>query len=162
MNPEAANLLSQLRDIHGAPEAPWWPPAPGWWLLFFLLVACLAWGLGRLLRLLKQRRRRQRLLAHLQGLREDMDPATRPQDYLAALNQLLKLVALQAFPDQHCASMQGKEWRDFLRGKLPAADASAIDVSTIDALAAGPYQPAPVFDADGMERLAREWIRRHA
>ena len=39
MNPE---LLAQLRDIHAAPELPWWPPASGWWALALMLLVVLA------------------------------------------------------------------------------------------------------------------------
>ena len=31
--------LSQLRDIHLPEAVPWWPPAPGWWMLFALVIA---------------------------------------------------------------------------------------------------------------------------
>ena len=42
MNPEDAQLLAELKDIHGAADPGWWPPAPGWWLLALLLLLMLA------------------------------------------------------------------------------------------------------------------------
>ena len=39
MNPE---LLGNLRDIHEPLPPPFWPPAPGWWILAILLLAAIA------------------------------------------------------------------------------------------------------------------------
>ena len=39
MNPE---LLGNLRDIHEPLPPPFWPPAPGWWILAFLVMALIA------------------------------------------------------------------------------------------------------------------------
>lgn len=33
-------LLSQLKDVHTQPSS-WWPPAPGWWVVAFVVVAAL-------------------------------------------------------------------------------------------------------------------------
>ena len=66
MNDEAATL--QLRDIHLPGDAPFWPPAPGWWLLALLIVALIVWGVVRAMRHYRIRRHRARVMAALAQL----------------------------------------------------------------------------------------------
>ncbi len=154
MNPDAGvDLLSQLRDIHGAPEAPFWPPAPGWWALALVTLLLLALGLRALVRRWRVRRRRQALLERLGSLRLRHDPTLEPQAWLAALNRLLKVTAMHAAPEAGPASLQGEAWVAFLGAEG--------DPDAFRALASGPYEPAPKFDDRAVESAAREWIRRH-
>ena len=154
MNPD---LLSQLRDIHGAAPVSWWPPAPGWWLLAVLALVMLAWLLRRLLMRLRARRRRKQMLAWIDQLNANIDPRRDPQAYLATLNRIFKLVALRAFPERQCASLNGQAWTDFLIEKMhksPSAESLMV-------LASGPYDPSPLFDAEKLSGLTRSWIRQY-
>lgn len=154
MNPD---LLSQLRDIHGAPPVPWWPPAPGWWVLAFLALALLVWVGRRLLARLRIRRRRKQMLGWVDHLNATTDPQREPQAYLSTLNRIFKLVALRAFPEQHCAAMAGSEWVGFLRDNMSQSQSE----DALGVLGSGPYDPAPRFDPEVMCDLTRTWIRRH-
>jgi len=154
MNPD---LLSQLRDIHGAAPVSWWPPAPGWWLLALLVLLLLAWLVRRMMLRLRIRRRRKQMLAWIDHLNTHVDPRRDPQTYLATLNRIFKLVALRAFPERQCASLNGQAWTDFLLEKMhksPSAESLMV-------LASGPYDPSPVFDAEKLSNLTRSWIRRY-
>lgn len=157
MNPEGTDLLSQLRDIHGAPEAPWWPPAPGWWILGLLLAV----ALFLLIRHLRQRfyahKRKLQLINFIERVESGVDPQAEPQEFLSRLNRIFKIVALRAFPESHCALMQGREWTDFIQVKLGEQGAA----NELSALAAGPYQPQSSFDAGTLSGLAKQWIRRY-
>lgn len=155
MNPE--ELLAQLRDIHGAPPAPWWPPAPGWWVVAVLLLLALGWGVRHYLLARRRRLRRQRLLDHLDLLVRTLDPEREPRAYLAAVNGLLKLVALRAFPERDCAPMRGNGWVAFLAEGLP----ESANAAAFEPLAEGPYQPSPRFDPQPLTASARQWISRH-
>ena len=149
----SAELLSQLRDIRGAPEAPFWPPAPGWWILALGLLLLLLWGLRALHRRAQVRRRRRDLVARLGQLRHEHDPDQNPQAWLAGVNRLLKVTAMRAFPEQGPGVLTGPDWAAFL-----AADA---DPDVFSALVAGPYEPRPRFDSEALERAAEGWLRRH-
>jgi hypothetical protein len=154
MNPD---LLSQLRDIHTAPPVPWWPPAPGWWVLAFLLMVLLVWIGRRLLASYRVRQRRKQMLAWVDHLNATIDPQLQPQAYLATLNRIFKLVALRAYPESHCAALAGSDWVDFLTEKMnksPLAD-------SLNVLESGPYDPAPRFDPEVMSELTRYWIKQH-
>jgi hypothetical protein len=157
MNPEDAQLLAQLRDIHGAADPGWWPPAPGWWALALLLSLGLALALRALAHRLAVARRRRRWLQALDALEREANPAERPHDYLAGLNRLFRAVAVKAFPGTGCARLQGFEWVAFIRSLLPEGPAA----DSLEALASGPYEPAPQFDAAALREQARAWVRRY-
>ncbi|MFC1776113.1 DUF4381 domain-containing protein [Pseudomonadota bacterium] len=154
MNPD---LLSQLRDIHTAPPVPWWPPAPGWWVLAFLLMVLLIWIGRRLLARYRIGRRRKQMLGWVDHLNATIDPQLQPQAYLATLNRIFKLVALRAFPERHCAAMAGQDWVDFLSDKM----SNLQSAESLNVLASGPYDPAPRFDPEIISELTRHWITQH-
>ena len=85
------------------------------------------------------------------------DPARAPQAFIAGLNRILKVTAMGAFPEAHCARLQGAAWVSFLRQKL-GDDAVA---ESLEALAGGPYEPRPQYDADALLHAVRRWIRRY-
>jgi hypothetical protein len=157
MNPQGADLLAQLRDIHAAPAAPAWPPAPGWWALFAVLAFFLFLLARRGLRAWRRRRQRLRLLRWVDDIDAHIDPLTAPQAFLEAMNRVFKVVAIQAFPHQSCARLQGEEWAEFLQQSM----CNMPDAEHLEILALGPYQPRPEFDPEAMSRLARRWILRH-
>ena len=154
MNPD---LLSQLRDIHTSPEVPWWPPAPGWWVLAVLLLVFLGWLLRQLYARYRVQQRRKQMLAWVDHLNASIDPVREPQAYLSTLNRIFKLVALRAFPDRQCAVMAGQDWAEFLTENMK----STASTESLNVLASGPYDPAPHFDPDVMSQLTRTWIREH-
>jgi len=154
MNPD---LLSQLRDIHAAPQVPWWPPAPGWWVLALLLLITLGWLGRRVLARYRVYKRRKQMLGWVDHLNASIDPLRDPQVYLSTLNRIFKLVALRAFPEQKCAVLAGQDWVDFLAGQIK----NSQPMDALNVLALGPYDPAPRFDPATMSDLTRYWIRRH-
>lgn len=99
--------LSRLHDIVPAPPVPWWPPAPGWYVMAALITvagAVLAW------RWLVRRRRnayRRQALSLLDGL----NPEAGMMPEVAAL---VRRTALSAFPREEVAPLTGEGWLAFL------------------------------------------------
>ena len=154
MNPD---LMAQLRDIHAAPPVPWWPPAPGWWVVALLVLAVLVWFGRRLVSRYRVHQRRQQMLGWIDHLNATVDPQKDPHAYLSTLNRVFKVVALRAFPEQQCAGMSGEQWTDFLQQNLNAKQSD----EALSVLASGPYSPAPNFDSAIISELARAWIKQH-
>lgn len=150
-------MLSQLRDIHAAADPGWWPPAPGWWLLVALGVAMLVVAVRYGYRQWRIMRRRWKLLKALEDIARNIHFTEDPHEYLARLNRLFRLVALRAFPGTACARLQGIEWVRFIQSLMP----QGIRTDDLAALASGPYEPEPEFDAQGLQDLARAWVRKY-
>lgn len=157
MDAGTTNLLSQLRDIHAASAPGWWPPAPGWWVLAVLAVALLALTLRYAYRRWQVIRRRGRLLRALEQIGKEVDPARDPHEYLARMNILFRVVALRAFPGTQCARLQGLDWVRFVQSLMP----EGAVVASLAALASGPYEPCPKFDANSLQHLAKTWVRKY-
>ena len=156
MNEGNEQLLSQLQDIHAAADPGWWPPAPGWWLLALLVLLVLALLLRGLLKRLAIARRRRRWVQALETVQREHDPAESPHEYLAAINRLFRAVALKSFPDSACARLQGSDWVAFITALMPETETTCLQ-----ALASGPYEPAPEFDPQALDTNFRTWVKRY-
>lgn len=99
--------LSRLHDIVAAPPVPWWPPAPGWYVVAALVAVAMAAATWRWLVLRRRNAYRRRALELLDGLepRADMMPE------LAAL---VRRTALSAYPREKVAPLAGEGWLAFL------------------------------------------------
>jgi len=95
-----------LRDVHAAPAAPWWPPAPGWWLVFAAVVACasIAFWLAR--------RRAMRRRAIERVFDDAIARADTPTAQVAAISELLRRAARRNDPDAD--RFEGDRWRAHL------------------------------------------------
>lgn len=159
--------VEQLRDIHGIKGVPWWPPAPGWWLLaaLVLLLLFLAWRFRTTLRLrippipvLTVGSWRWDAARQLRALRVQV--ATRDTKQTAAeLSELLRRIAMARLGRGACAGLTGEDWLEWLRGNDPKGfDWTQQGRSLLEA----PY--APPGDSGQMEELltlidaAHDWV----
>ncbi len=122
MNPE----LRPLRDIHDTLGNPWWPLAPGWWLLLALVVGIVAliWHYRRArlilpaIPLLHLGDWRWDARRELQRLRRT-PRQTSLKDRLAELSELLKRIAMARHGRAACAGLHGQAWLDWLSAHDP-------------------------------------------
>jgi len=99
--------LAALRPLHAPDPIPWWPPAPGWWLLASLALAGAVW-------LVWWRRRMAPRTVALSELASLASRDSAPVEQAAALNRLLKRYALVCWPAAGVASLAGEDWLAFL------------------------------------------------
>jgi hypothetical protein len=141
MIPEG-ELLARLRDLQPPPEPAFWPPAPGWWILAFLLLALLLVVLRYAPAWWRRLRLRRRLLRAL-------DAAASP----AEVSQLLRIAALERYPQAQAAGLTGERWLAFLDAESPGRFAHLRA-----ALTEAPYRAAPIEVAP-LRAAARSWLR---
>lgn len=164
MNPQ--DPLAALNPLREPPPIDWWPPAPGWWVvlaLVLLAITALAvvWHRKR-----QQSAYRRHALAQLKRLREQhrapssAGASEKNTQFVAALNALLKRVALLAYPQKDVAALHGKQWLVFLNQSAPGQPPFA------ESFAQGHYLPPGREDTNHqeIERLyngAQHWIKHH-
>jgi len=102
--------LQNLNDIVLPAAVPWWPLAPGWYVLGAVLALAACWYGFRLLKRWKSNRYRRSALAELRQLRASGDVSI-----VSQVPALLKRTALAAFPREEVASLSGLRWIEFLQ-----------------------------------------------
>jgi hypothetical protein len=157
----------QLRDIRGLDGIPWWPLAPGWWLLAagIILGFWLAWRLLPHLKIpavmdITWRWDAARHLRNLRRRARDQDP----RDTLAELSELLRRIAMARYGRDACAAITGREWLEWLQSHDPQGynwtDRGGIMLDL-------PYAPPGYASAEVMQLLemidaAQNWVARGA
>lgn len=137
----------QLRDIH-LPDSPsFWPPAPGWWIVFALLVMVLLWAVVVWRRRIARKRQQQRLMALFDQLPLPARKGDTPA-YLTELSSLLRRLAVAKYGRRRVAPLKGSEWLEFLGSTLEPGGAETrsseghlFDEDMGRLLSEGPYRP---------------------
>ena len=144
MEPDPASL-DNLRGLAEPPPVSWWPLAPGWWVLFGILVALAAFISVKCWLSWRGNAYRRAALRELEGA-----------DGIAAVAELLKRTALVAYPRDEVAPLTGDRWCDWLeskgRGEMPGP--------VREALVGGVFGSGE-FKLEPVSEFAASWIARH-
>ena len=137
-------------------DISWIPQTLGWKCLAALLVAFIAYYSSRKLRKHYQNRYRREGIARLKAVREFGDSQT----LISELNQVLKLVAMVAYPRVAVASLSGPAWTGFLNQQCGVA---VFNAQQEIFLAGGSYQQIALDreSARGLVQASQAWVNNH-
>lgn len=105
--------LTNMQDILEPVAVPFWPLAPGAWILIILLVLWAGIGFGLLFLNHRKNLYRRLALSELAEIHGNCE-RTGKKETIMAVASLLKRVALTAFRRERVASLTGQEWYGFL------------------------------------------------
>jgi hypothetical protein len=146
MNTNPASL-DNLHDLVLPAPVPWWPPAPGWYVLFALISLVVAWSAWRTWKRWQANRYRRAALCELAAAED-----------ATAIAELLRRTALAIVPRTVVASMSGTVWTDWLAAQC----AETMPDTVRTRLAAGLYdRPETAYELDALRDYAARWISRH-
>lgn len=151
--------IADLRDIVLPDPVPWWPPAPGAWVVLAVVMVTLAILVWHAIR------RHHRNAYRRVGLAECASLEARLPDRaaLSELSVLLKRVALAAYPREQVAAMYGSAWLHFLDMTCPGCRfAEGPGHLLFQGLAESRQSLAPEGkDLEELVHQCRRWIRFH-
>jgi len=156
------NPLEQMRDIQLPAPVGWWPPAPGWWLLTVLVLALVAWGLARAVRIASERRQRQRYRGEaLQELNNLTCPGR--SLYLNELLTLVRRTAISAGLELELTSCSSSILLNKLLMSSDVGKQSSLQAEPLlDNLYRRDPQPLAEPERSLLSRCVADWIRHHA
>lgn len=153
-----AEVLSQLRAYRLPEPLDWWPPAPGWWVLFGLILvtaAVAAMWVRRQRSLTASSRQAQRELEHL---RRQLDVDGDTAGFVRQVSSLLRRYALTKWPSQDIAGLTGDAWLAFLDAHGGNGD---FERGVGRHLADAPYRQSVDVPAQPLAELVGRWIRQN-
>lgn len=143
----AAASLEQLNDIVLPATVPWWPLAPGWYVLSALLMFVCAWLAAGAWKRWRANAYRREALRELAGA-----------ENAVAIAELLRRTALVRMPRFVVAELSGARWADWL-----AARCAGPMPAEVHAMLAGGIYAAPAASPEQrtLHDYAAHWIAAH-
>lgn len=151
------NPLQQLKDIHSPAPIPFWPLAPGWYILIgIFLVLCLL-GVYLLYEYRNKHLAKKLALKRLQHLR---NKALQQPDkkIITELSVLVRRAALIKYSRHEIAGLQGNAWLKFLD---KSADTNAFTSGAGRALTTAPYEKNPEPNYTELFDLIEMWMEKN-
>ena len=144
---ESAASLDRLHDLVLPPAVPWWPLAPGWYVVMALALLTAAWMSFRAWKRWQSNAYRREAARELASLESS-----------AAIAELLRRTALAIAPRSVIAEKTGAAWVDWLAVQSPEAMPDSVRAQ----LTTGVYgRPAPSPELCALRDYATRWITRH-
>lgn len=154
--------LQKLADIAVPPPVSWMPQTWGWAVLAAAMLALIGWLVVRGARRYAANRYRREGLSELDRIEAKLADDSERGKALAAMPELLKRVALAAWPRTEVASLSGTSWVAFLRAHGGAAGFPDNAARLLDDLEYRPHAPPMSADeARGIVGALRNWIEGH-
>ena len=150
-----SNPLANLRDIHLPKAIGWWPLAPGWYLLFLLILCLSLFFVYKLHKKRQQAKAKKEALKLLKRYEEQYDLEGDSQKTCMQISELLRRVALAYFERQKVAGLQGDEWLQFLNQSSKGGELMQVS----DYLLHLPYRPKQEIDLKPLFAKVRLWIK---
>ena len=144
---ESSTSLDRLNDIVVPPSVPWWPPAPGWYVVIAVVLLLSLFVVHRAWKAWRANSYRRAALRELASLDSSVEIAT-----------LLKRTALAFAPRRVVAESSGRDWADWI--EIRAAETMPPEIR--EYLASGIYaEPHEPVSAESMRSYASRWISKH-
>ena len=155
-----AELLAQLRDIRMPDAAPWWPPAPGWWVVAALVLT----GAFVVFRFLHRRSLEKRYRKEAHRLLDDLYASWRDsrddRAFASGAHQLLRRIVIHHLGRDGVARLTGRAIID-RANTLSAATLSAQTSSLLTELSYRPALDTKVeFDIEQVRHEIEAWLKR--
>lgn len=156
MNP--TDPLSQLRDIHLPDPVGWWPPAIGWWILAFLVLAAVIGGIYWLWWRHKRLAYKREAIKQMETIRARYLNTQDDQQLLSELSSLLKRTAITRYGRDEIAGMAGETWLSFLDRTGHTSEFSEGSGRML----VNRFSPAPSVDSSELIHAVEHWLKKQS
>lgn len=144
---EAATSLDRLHDIVMPPDVPWWPLAPGWYVVLTVAAVLLAWLAFRFWRSWRANAYRRAALRELAAARD-----------AAGVAAILRRTALVIAPRADIADKTGDDWLNWLESR----GVGVLSAEMREDLTRGVYaRTTEERDISTLRDYAARWISSH-
>ena len=144
---DSPTSLDRLHDVMTPPEIPWWPPAPGWYVVAALLLIGIVVLTVRAVLIWKHNAYRRAALRELQNATD-----------VGSIGTILRRTALAVTPRSTVAAKTGPSWPQWLDAMVPIHMPDTVRRQ----LSSGAYGPSEnKGDLTALREYAETWIRDH-
>jgi len=152
---ELQEALKDLRDIHQPESVPFWPPAPGWWILL-ILSFLLVYFFMRWLKKEKTPKYKKMAIEELKNITTNYEVQRNEHKTVNECALLIRKILLVTDKDQNIAGMIDDEWLAYLDKR---SDSNLFSQGAGQALTSAIYQKDATVDAEGLLEATRVLLK---